>query len=136
MKARRIFAVLAGAWLAAWIAVLGAKRAALLARSDGRAPRDAVNESRFSAFADRDPPLVSRLEAAGRSIASGEAVLPVCAPECETSWFSVMAGYALPRQAVVPAKTQGQLGSIFPTRLVRTREAVRLEPRSERDGGR
>ena len=135
MKAPRRVTTLVAGLLAGWIVVLGAKRAALLVRSSG-APRDAIGEERFSGYADRDPPLLPRLEQAASRLRSGEAVVPVCSPECETWWFSVMASYALPRQAVLPAKTEGQLGTIYPTRLVRTRAEVRVEPRSGPSGRR
>jgi hypothetical protein len=134
MKGAGTIAVLAGALLAAAVVITsGARFAALLRGAD---PGGAVGEARFRKWADRDPPLVGRLEEAARPLESGRAVVPVCVPECETGWFGTMAAYALPRQAVVGAKTEGQLGAVFPTRIVRTRADVRVEPRSGPDGRR
>ena len=42
----------------------------------------------------------------------------------------------MPRQAVVGAKTVGELGTVFPTRIVRTRTEVRIAPRSGTDARR
>jgi hypothetical protein len=124
----------ATALLVAWIVAYGGRRLADLAR--GADARDGVGETRFWSWAYRDPPLVGRLEEAARPLSTGEAVVPVCVPECETGWFGTMAIYALPRQAVVGAKTVGQLGTVFPTRIVRTRTEVRVEPRSGTDARR
>ena len=132
MKAARTLSVLAAALLASAIVIVSGVRLAALVR--GADPGGAVNEARFRAWADRDPPLVGRLEEAARTLETGRAVVPVCVPECRTDWFGTMAEYALPRQAVVPAKTEGQLGAVYPTRVVRTRDDVRVEPRSMTDG--
>lgn len=131
MKASRAFRVLpaiafAGVFL--WIAAVTASRAVALA--SGRAPLDAVGESRFRRWADRDPPLVGGLEAAGRELRPGQAVLAVCAPSCDTSWFWAMAAYGLSRQAVVDAKTEGEVGRVFPARIERAAGGVRILPRS------
>ncbi len=131
LKAARTLALLAAALLAAAIVATSAVRFAALAR--GENPGGAVGEARFRAWADRDPPLVRRLEDAAQALETGRAVVPVCVPECQTDWFCTMALYALPRQAVVPAKTEGQIGVVFPTRIVRTRSGVRVEPRSGAD---
>ena len=120
--------------LAAWIVARSGRRLADLAR--GTDARNGVGETRFWSWAHRDPPLVERLEEAGRPLPTGEAVVPVCVPECETGWFGTMATYALPRQAVVGARTAGQLGTVFPTRIVRTRTEARVEPRSGTDARR
>ena len=132
MKAARGLTLVAGALLAAATVVTTGMRFAALAR--GADPGGAVNEVRFRRWADRDPPLVGRLEEAARTLETGRAVVPVCAPECRTDWFGTMAEYALPAQAVVPAKTEGQLRAVYPTRIVRTRDDVRVEPRSTTDG--
>lgn len=140
MKARRAFRVLpalafAGVFL--WIAAVTASRAVALA--SGRTPLGAVGESRFLRWAYRDGPLVGRLEAAGRGLAPGQAVLPVCAPTCDTSWFRAMAVYGLPGQVVVDARTEGQVGRVFPTRVERSIDGIRLLPRSDAEvsvGGR
>ncbi len=134
MKTARILSAAAGVLLAAWILARTGLRLTALAR--GLDARDGIGETRFWSWAYRDPPLVGRLEEAARPLATGEAVVPVCVPECLTSWFGVMAAYAMPRQAVVGAKTVGQLGTVFPTRIVRTRTEVRVEPRSGTDARR
>jgi hypothetical protein len=132
VKAARTVAAAAGALLALWIAAISGPRVVALVR--GQAPRDAVGEDRFYGFSYRDPALVGRLEEIGQRLPTGFAVLPVCGPECETGWYSFMTAYALPRQAVVGAKTEGQLGAVFPTRIIRTRNEARVGPRSESDG--
>ena len=134
MRAARALAAAAGVFLAAWIVALSGLRLAALAR--GADARDGVGETRFWQWAYRDPPLVGRLEEAARPLATGEAVVPVCVPECETGWFGTMALYAMPRQAVVGAKTVGEVGTVYPTRIVRTRTEVRVAPRSGTDARR
>ena len=132
MRPARLLGIAAGAFLAAWIAATTVGR--LVRLTSGSSSQDGVNEIRFRQWADRDPPLVGRLEEAARTLETGRAVVPVCVPECRTDWFGTMAEYALPRQAVVPAKTEGQLGAVYPTRVVRTRDDVRVQPRSMTDG--
>lgn|GEM_PF-4351639 len=134
MKTARALAASAGVLLAAWIVALSGSRLAALAR--GADARDGVGEIRFWKWAHRDPPLVGRLEQAVRPLATGEAVVPVCVPECETGWFATMALYAMPRQAVVGAKTVGELRTVFPTRVVRSRTEVHVAPRSGTDARR
>lgn len=134
MKTAQRLSAAAGALLAAWVVAQSVPRLAALAR--GLDARDGVGETRFWSWAQRDPPLLGRLEEAARPLATGKAVVPVCVPECETSWFATMAAYAMPRQAVVGAKTVGQLGTVFPARIVRTRTEVRVEPRSGTDARR
>lgn len=114
--------------LALWIAAVTVSR--LITLASGSPARDGAGETRFSRWADRDPPLVGRLEEAGTRLAAGQAVLPVCAPSCDTGWYAAMAWYALPRQAVLPAKTVGQLGPVHPTLIERTRAEVSIEPHS------
>ena len=134
MKTARALAAAASILLTAWIVTLSGLRLAALAR--GADARDGVGETRFWQWAYRDPPLVGRFEEAARPLATGEAVVPVCVPECETGWFWTMAAYAMPRQAVLGAKTVGELRTVFPTRVVRTRTEVRIEPRSGADARR
>ena len=124
----------AGVLLAAWILALSGSRLAALAR--GADARDGIGETRFWQWAYRDPLLVGRLEDAARPLATGEAVVPVCVPGCETGWFGTMAFYAMPRQAVVGAKTVGELRTVFPSRIVRTRTEVHIESRSGADARR
>ncbi len=139
MKHRRIARLLAGAAFAAlfaWVAAVTAGRAAALA-SD-RTPLDGAAESRFMSWAYRDPGLMDRLVAAGRRLGPGEPVLAVCTPRCDTSWYWTMAAYGLSRQAVVGARTEGDVGRLFPVRVERSARDVRILPRSEpgRDGPR
>jgi hypothetical protein len=134
VRPARLFCIVAGALLATAIVVVSGTRLVALLR--GADPAVSVNEARFRRWADRDPPLVGRLEEAARALETGRAVVPVCVPECQADWFGTMATYALPRQAVVPAKTEGQMGSVFPTRVVRTRDEVHVEPRSGADDAR
>jgi hypothetical protein len=116
-----------------WIVAVTVSR--LVALASGSPARDGAGELRFSRWADRDPPLVGRLEAAGRRLAPGEAVLPVCVPVCDASWYSAMAWYALPRQAVLPAKTAGELGPLHPTLVERSPAEVVIAPPSRRRWG-
>ena len=139
MKHRGIARLLAFAAFAAlfvWVAAVTASRAAALAT--GRTPLDGTSEKRFMSWAYRDPRLMDRLLAAGRRLPAGEPVLAVCTPRCDTSWYWTMAAYGLPRQAVVGAKTEGELGRLFPVRVERSAREVRILPRSEpgRDGPR
>ncbi len=133
MRARRILASIAFTAVFLGTAAVSVRRAAALAASGP--PLDAVGERRFMRWANRDAALAGRLEDAGRTLEPGQAVLAVCAPSCDTSWFWAMAAYGLSRQAVVDAKTEGELGRVFPTRVVRTAGAVRLLPRSDAGRG-
>lgn len=139
MKHRGIAGLLASAAFAAlfaWVAAVTASRAAALAT--GRTPLDGAGERRFMSWSYRDPRLMDRLLAAGRRLPPGEPVLAVCTPRCDTSWYWTMAAYGLSRQAVVGAKTEGDVGPLFPVRIERSARDLRILPRSGpgRDGAR